>query len=189
MPTEERIQRGCLRRQRADPVVAPVRSPRTGTILDPTGLLHAVWLPPNGLELAQPRGVSPWDPELARGSCPAARATLHPFSHIPAGKASPTFRTPAGSAEGPVPAVCLHCAAGTRGQVSWCRHRTCGAAQVSRAPARGCVKNPEFANRVPTSTPRAGGGHADRPHFLLPSMPFLGLAPHGPEFSRGLASC
>ena len=49
-------------------------------------------------------------------------------------------------------------------------------------------ENPEFANRVPTSTPRAWGAHADRPHFLLPSMPFLGLAPHRPEFSHSLAS-
>jgi hypothetical protein len=37
---------------------------------------------PNGLEL----------------SCPAARASAHSLSRIPAGKASPTFRTPAGSA-------------------------------------------------------------------------------------------
>jgi hypothetical protein len=50
-------------------------------------------------------------------------------------------------------------------------------------------ENPEFANRVPTSTPRAWGAHADRPHFLLPSMPFLGLAPHRPEFSHSLARC
>ena len=49
--------------------------------------------------------------------------------------------------------------------------------------------NPEFANRVPTSTPRAWGAHAARPHFLLPSMPFLGLAPHRPDFSHGPASC
>jgi len=39
-------------------------------------------MPPNGLEL----------------SCPAARATAHSFSRILAGKASQTFRTPAGSA-------------------------------------------------------------------------------------------
>jgi len=31
-------------------------------------------------------------------SCSAARATVHPFSRILAGKVSPTFRTPAGSA-------------------------------------------------------------------------------------------
>ena len=43
-------------------------------------------------------------------------------------------------------------------------------------------ENPEFANRVPTSTPRAWGAHADRPHFLLPSMPFLGWRPTGPRF-------
>ena len=52
-------------------------------------------------------------------------------------------RQRAGSVADPVPpgtarqgrcAVCLHCAAGTRGQVSWC---------PSRAAARGCVKTPE----------------------------------------------
>ena len=38
--------------------------------------------PPNGLEL----------------SCPAAQATVQPFSHILTGKAPSAFRTPAGSA-------------------------------------------------------------------------------------------
>jgi len=67
--------------------------------------------------------------------------------------------------------------------------------RISRFSAAGPVscyerlcENPEFANRVPTSTPRAWGAHTDRPHFLLPSMPFLGLAPHMPEFSHSLAS-
>ena len=50
-------------------------------------------------------------------------------------------------------------------------------------------ENPEFANRVPTSTPRAWGEHADLPRFLLPSMPFLGLAPHRPDLSHSLVSC
>ena len=50
-------------------------------------------------------------------------------------------------------------------------------------------ENPEFANRVPTSTPRAWAAHAARPHFLLPSIPFLGLAPDRPEFSHSLAIC
>ena len=53
----------------------------------------------------------------------------------------------------------------------------------------GLCENPKFANRVPTSTPRAWGAHADRPHFLLPPMPFLGLAPHRPEFLHSLVSC
>jgi len=60
------------------------------------------------------------------------------------------------------------------------------------AGVQGCSEslcgNPEFANRVPTSTPRAWGAHAARPHFLLPSMPFLGLAPHRSQFSHSLAS-
>ena len=54
----------------------------------------------SGLEL---REASPRDPELARGSCPAARATVHPFSRILAGKRPSTSRTPAGSVEDPVP--------------------------------------------------------------------------------------
>jgi hypothetical protein len=68
---------------------------------------------PNGLELREAplwgraasrtssqccSGSIPWDPELARGNCPAARVSAQSFSRIPAGKASPTFRTPAGSA-------------------------------------------------------------------------------------------
>jgi len=75
--------------------------------------------PPNGLELrvASPEGIraaSPWDPELARGSCPAAQATAHSFSRILAGKAPLTFRTPAGSAAASCCAtrtsvgVCIH---------------------------------------------------------------------------------
>ena len=104
----------------------------------------AQWLP-NGLEL---REAALW------ASCPAPRATVHPFSHNSAGKSRSSF--PHAS------------------RVS-CSERLC--------------ENPEFANRVPTSTPRAWGAHADRPHFLLPSMPLLGLAPHRPEFSHSLASC
>jgi hypothetical protein len=65
--------------------------------------------------------------------------------------------------------------------------------QVCGAGVQGCserlCENPEFANRVPTSTPRAWRAHADCPNFLLPSMPFLGLAPYRPEFSHSLASC
>jgi hypothetical protein len=47
---------------------------------------------PNGLEL---REAALW------ASSPAARATGHSFSRIPAGKRPSTFRTPARSAEGP----------------------------------------------------------------------------------------
>jgi hypothetical protein len=101
------------------------------------------------------------------------------------------------------------------GQVSWCSHRTpwhrpphrpgvlpggtrgqvCPAGRAGvrcGAGVQGCSDslcgNPEFANRVPTSTPRAWRAHAGRPHCLLPSMPFFGLAPHRPEFSHSPAS-
>jgi hypothetical protein len=69
-----------------------------------------------------------------------------PFSRNPAGKACLTLRTRADPVEDPAPpvrplrvckrgreprpdgarrpAACLHCAAGTRGQVSWCSHCT-----------------------------------------------------------------
>jgi len=99
--------------------------------------LDAPTWPPNGLEL----------------SCPAAQATLEPFSRILAGKAPSNFPH---------------------------------ASRVSSSESLS--ENPEFANSVPTSTPRAWGAHADRPHFLRPSMPFLGLAPQRPEFSHSLAS-
>ena len=36
-------------------------------------------------------GASPWDHELARGSCPAARATSHLLSRNPAGKTRSVF--------------------------------------------------------------------------------------------------
>ena len=63
--------------------------------------------------------------------------------------------------------------------------------QVCGAGVQGCserlCENPEFANRVPTSTPRAWGAHAARHHFLLSEMSFLGLAPHRSEFSHSLS--
>ena len=59
----------------------------------------------------------------------------------------------------------------------------CGAG-VQGFSERLC-ENPEFANRVPTSTPRAWGAHADRPDFLLPSMPFIGAgAPQARVFTQ-----
>ena len=64
----------------------------------------------------------------------------------------------------------MRCGAGVQG----CSESLCG--------------NPEFANRVPTSTPRAWGAHAARHHFLLSEMSFLGLAPHRSESSHSLAS-
>ena len=102
-------------------------------------------------------------PRVLCGKLPAAQATFDPFSRIPAGGAPCAFRTPAGSAEGPVPpgtarhtvpvscregrcAVCLHCAAhrpgvlpgGTRGQVSWRLSRaaaSCWAAEEGFPPS------------------------------------------------------
>ena len=107
-------------------------------------------------------------PAFCAGSCPPARATPHQFSHNSAREISPTFRTPAGSVEDPVPpgtarhtvpvscregrcAVCLHFAA----------HRPDPAPAVlgrcvlpggtrgqvswctSRAAKRGCLKAPK----------------------------------------------
>jgi hypothetical protein len=82
--------------------------------------------------------------------------------------------------------ACLRCWAYAR--VDLLPLGSCGFLSRVSCSERLC-ENPEFANRVPTSTPRAWGAHADHPHFLLPSMPFLGLAPLRPDSSHSLASC
>jgi hypothetical protein len=55
---------------------------------------------PGGDPRSRPVGTRP---AFCAGSCPAAPPTLPSFSHNSAGQAPLTFRTPAGSAEGPLP--------------------------------------------------------------------------------------
>jgi hypothetical protein len=50
--------------------------------------------------IAEHRAASPWEPELARGSRPAVRATAYPFSRILAGKERSNF--PHASRGGPI---------------------------------------------------------------------------------------
>jgi hypothetical protein len=141
-------------------------------------------------------------------SSEAAQASPDPASRLLVGTMPLTLHTPAGSVEDPVPpgtarhtvpvscregrcAVCLHCAAGTRGQVSWCSHRTpwhrppgqaCGAAQVSRAPARGCVKTPNSPIAFPLRPPEPGEHTRIAPTSCFPQCHSWGWRPTGPSF-------